>query len=214
MASTGKIKHYSAREEFLSAAFHYSGVILALIGGWGLYKSAAASGNGAFCFGMGFYFISLLAMFGASAVYHTVRAEKSKILCRKFDHCAIYLLITGTYAPILTGAVKSTGGNIVMTALIALTVIGIAGKFLFANRFHFLEVVIYLLMGWACVFIAKEMLASMSKDGLLLLLYGGLAYTGGVAFYVCRKEFCHAIWHLFVLAGAVFQYLAVLTIQP
>ena len=151
-------------------------------------------------------------MFGASGFYHLCKDQWLKILARKFDHSAIYLLITGTYAPLITGAVKTKGGYITLALLCGLTLFGIFAKILFANKFHFIEVAIYLAMGWACVFIAPDLISSMTSNGLLLLLYGGIAYTGGVIFYVIHREFFHAIWHLFVLAGAIFQFFAILTI--
>lgn len=207
-----KIKHYTPREERLSALSHLFGTILAFIGAYPLWIIAGNVGSGLFTAGLIFYWFSLLAMFGASSTYHLCRSEKSKIIARRFDHCAIYLLITGTYAPLITGAVKTFSGYMVLLALVILTILGILNKCLFANKFHFIEVVIYVIMGWACVFIAGDLIASMSAKGLYLLLAGGIAYTGGVVFYVIRKEFFHAIWHIFVLSGAILQFLSILTI--
>ncbi|MBR7131428.1 MAG: hemolysin III family protein [Lentisphaeria bacterium] len=206
-----KIKHYSAREEKFSAYSHLAGVLLAIAGGSQFIRLAAEKNDTLFTGGLIFYWVSLILMFGASGFYHLCRSEKLKVHARKVDHCAIYLLITGTYAPLITGAVKTAAGYIVLLTLIALTLLGIAGKLLFANKFHFLEVVLYIAMGWACIFIARDLIANMSGKGLLLLLAGGISYTGGVIFYIGKKEFCHAVWHLFVLAGAILQYLAILT---
>lgn len=207
-----KLKHYSKREELASAVSHFAGVILALAGAYPLRQLQLKSGNDLFGTGLLFYWFSLLAMFGASGFYHICPSEKFKPAARKLDHCAIYLLITGTYAPLITGAVRTTGGYAILLTLIFLTLAGIAGKFLFANKFHFLEVAIYIIMGWACAFIARDLIASMSSKGVLLLLAGGILYTAGVIFYVNKREFAHAVWHLFVLAGAIFQYFAILSI--
>lgn len=207
-----KLKHYTPREEIMNAGTHIAGIIFGLGAAIPLYHLAVRGNSLPFTIGVIFYWLSFLAMFGASSFYHLCRSQWKKVLARKFDHCAIYLLITGTYAPLITGAVKSTGGYITLLVLCVLTFLGIFGKVFFANKFHLLEVFIYLAMGWACVFIAKDLLASMSKNGLLLLLYGGISYTGGVVFYVIHKEFFHALWHVFVLAGAVFQFFSILTL--
>jgi hemolysin III len=207
-----KIKYYTPREEKLSAYSHLLGVFLALVGSFPLYRSAISVNTAVFYAGTIFYWLSLLAMFGASSIYHFCKDEKCKLLARKFDHLAIYLLITGTYAPLITGAVKTFSGFVVLSALIVLTLLGIVNKLIFANKFHFLEVIIYIAMGWACVFIARDLIAGMSKTGLMLLLAGGITYTAGVIFYAVRKEFFHAIWHIFVLAGAILQFLSILTI--
>ena len=207
-----KLKHYTAREDRLNALTHLAGVFFGLAGSFPLYNLAVSKGNNFFTAGVIFYFFSFLAMFGASSFYHLCQDPWKKVLARKFDHCAIYLLITGTYAPLITGAVQSRAGYIVLLTLCALTFLGIFAKIFFANKFHYLEVIIYLAMGWACVFIAPDLLSTLSRDGLWLLLYGGIAYTGGVVFYVIHKEFFHALWHLFVLTGAIFQFFAILTI--
>jgi hemolysin III len=207
-----KIKTYTPREERLNALSHIAGVLFAFAVIYPLYKLCVKVDSRIFTAGVIFYWFAFLAMFGASSFYHLCKDQWRKILARKFDHSAIYLLITGTYAPLITGAVRTPGGYAVMVTLCVLTFLGIAGKIFFANKFHFLEVIIYVAMGWACVFIAGDLLASMSKDGLWLLLYGGIAYTGGVVFYVVRKEFFHALWHVFVLLGAVLQFFSILTI--
>ena len=207
-----KIKVYTPREEKLNAATHIAGIIFGVWAVFPLFKLACRGGSLPFTIGIIFYWLAFLAMFGASSFYHLCRSAWSKVLARKFDHSAIYLLITGTYAPLITGAVKTTAGYVVLITLCILTLLGIFGKIFFANKFHLLEVVIYVAMGWACVFIAKDLLASMTGNGLRLLLYGGIAYTGGVVFYVIRKEFFHALWHVFVLIGAIFQFFSILTI--
>lgn len=209
---SGTPKHYSPREERLSAGTHLVGAALFIVGGFPLLRLALRDGGKPFIAGVAFYWLSLAAMFGASSFYHLCRDENRKKSARKFDHCAIYLLITGTYAPLITGAIPTAAGYSVLAALTALTGIGIVGKCLFDDRFHRVEVLIYILMGWACIFIAGELFAGLPRNGLLLLFCGGIAYTGGVIFYISRREFAHALWHLCVLAGAAFQYGAILTI--
>lgn len=208
-----KLKIYTPREERLSAFSHLAGVFLALAGGFPLWQLLQSKPDPFFTAGVIFYWLSLLAMFGASSTYHFLTDKWHKVLARKFDHCAIYFLITGTYAPLITGAVRNRAGYFILAVLIFLTLLGTAGKIFFANKFHYLEVIIYLAMGWACVFIAGDLLAKFPRQGLFYLLCGGIAYTGGVVFYVIRREFFHALWHIFVLAGAIFQYFAILSLK-
>ena len=207
-----KLKYYTRREEFLNAVSHISGVIFGIFAGFLLYRRAIAVDRTPFTIGIIFYWLSFMAMFAASSFYHLCRTESHKVFARKLDHCAIYLLITGTYAPLITGAVKTVGGYSVLAVLGVLSLLGIVKKFFFADKFHYLEVIIYLIMGWACVFIASDLLSSMTASGLRLLLYGGISYTGGVVFYAVKREFFHALWHLFVLGGAILQFFAILTI--
>lgn len=207
-----KLKHYTEREELLNAWTHIAGVLLGIAGTIPLYGLIKTVGTAAFTAGVIFYWISILTMFGASSYYHLCRSQWHKLLARKFDHCAIYLLITGTYAPLITGVVKTLPGYIILWSLVGLTFLGILGKCFVANKLHHLEVIIYIAMGWACILIIGNLISGMTPVGLWLLISGGVAYTGGVVFYVIHKEFFHALWHIFVLAGAILQYFAILTI--
>ncbi len=204
------IPRYSDREEIFNAATHWCGVLLLLpMAAW-IPADVSAPEKTAW----GFYFFTLLFMFCASASYHSVKSRKNKALCRKLDHCAIYLLITGTYAPLMTVLFPDWRGMAVMATLGVLTAMGITIKLCCDSRiFHRIEVGIFLLMGWLCILLARPMIISMPRNGLLLLLCGGLAYSGGVIFYVIKKEFFHAVWHVFVLAGAILQLAAVLTLR-
>lgn len=205
-------QRYSSREEKLSAWIHLTGAGLFLGSGWKLFCCNDQLGKALF-FSLIFYWFSLIFMFGASALYHLVKSERAKQYCRKFDHCAIYILITGTYAPLMTGILADWRGYAVLGTLLLLTVAGIVIKFCFAGRFHRLEVGLYLLMGWLCLLVIKPLITGFPASGFKLLLSGGTVYTAGVIFYAIRKEFFHAFWHIFVLAGAWLQFMAVLTIR-
>ena len=205
-----KIKHYSAREEKFSAYSHLAGVLLAIAGGSQFIRLAAEKNDTLFTGGLIFYWVSLILMFGASGFYHLCRSEKLKVHARKLDHCAIYLLITGTYAPLIFLYLQNAAGYTVFALLLAATVAGIGGKIVFKQRFHKIEVALYLLMGWCCVAIAKPMLTLIPHFSLWLLLAGGIAYSGGVILYAMRREFAHAAWHIAVLAGVVLHYMCII----
>ena len=125
-----KLKYYTRREEFLNAVSHISGVIFGIFAGFLLYRRAIAVDRTPFTIGIIFYWLSFMAMFAASSFYHLCRTESHKVFARKLDHCAIYLLITGTYAPLITGAVKTVGGYSVLAVLGVLYACGVRGNVL------------------------------------------------------------------------------------
>ena len=213
MGSEELSRRYTAREERFSAWIHLAGTAGFTACGWKLFGLYSSDKGELFLLSLIFYWLSLLFMFTASAVYHMVKSERAKQIARKCDHCAIYLLITGTYAPLMTGVIADWRGYAVLGTLLLLTAAGIIMKFFYAGRFHKLEVILYLLMGWLCMLVIKPLADSLPATGLWLLVAGGVTYTAGVAFYAIRKEFFHAVWHMFVLAGAWLQLLAVLTVR-
>lgn len=204
---------YSAGEEKLNFLTHAAGVVLFLASGWKLFAGNGALSSKPLLFALIFYWFALIFMFGASALYHLVKSEHAKQIGRKFDHCAIYILITGTYAPLVTGILADWRGFAVLGTLLVLTAAGVVIKFCCAGKFHRLEVALYLLMGWLCLLVIKPLVAGFPAGGFKWLISGGVVYTAGVVFYAVRKEFFHAIWHVFVLAGAWLQFMAVLSIR-
>jgi hemolysin III len=208
---TPKIKRYTKREEFLNALTHLSGIILAFFAWKPLWTLAEKSGSKIFSAGIIVYWLSILMMYSASSCYHLFQDEWIKIRCRKFDHIAIYWLITGTYAPLMLGALHNRPAYWLLGALFALSIAGTVGKLCFANKFHKFEVAIYLLMGWCCLFVIKPLYAAMPPASFKFLLAGGIVYSVGTLSYILRREFAHAAWHLFVLGGTILQYFAILT---
>lgn len=201
-------KSYTRREEIAGAVIHLAGLIIPLV--LLPLMLARCAGDPVAAAAVIFYGATLFAMFGISSAYHLMVPGKAKKLLRQFDHSAIYLLIVGTYAPIVFAALKNRAGYMVFAALLVLTLAGVCGKLLVGKKFHKIEVIIYLIMGWCCVFIGPTMLRELSASSLILLISGGVAYSAGVIFYVMRREFCHAVWHFFVLAGAVLHFFALL----
>lgn len=202
-------KEYTPREERLNAFSHWAGVVLFLAGIIPVLKTSAVRRDPLALAGGIFYCFTLLMMFGCSAVYHTVRSAELKKLTRKLDHCAIYFLITGSYAPVLYVSSRDLTGGIIFGVLLGLSILGTVGKFLAGHRFHKIEVGLYIIMGWCAVFIAGKVIRQLPPSSLWLLLGGGIAYTSGVAAYLSRREFSHAVWHIFVLAGAILQFFAI-----
>ena len=157
--------------------------------------------------------ISALAMFVTSVVYHWASRPELKLILRKLDHSAIYLLIAGTYTPIALVAIEGAWGWSLFGIIWTLAVIGIAAKVWLGFRYPKLSVAMYLGMGWLAIVAIKPMIESLTFSQLMWVLAGGLMYTGGVPFYVWKsKKYTHAVWHLFVLGGVACHFAAILSV--
>ncbi|MDX1467124.1 MAG: hemolysin III family protein [Halomonas sp.] len=162
--------------------------------------------------GISLYGTSLVLLYTASTLYHGVRHPRLKRLFQHLDHCAIYLLIAGTYTPFLLVNLRGPTGWTLLVTVWSLALAGIACKLAWPHRFEALRVSIYLLMGWLIVLAGDSLAANLSTTGLALLIAGGITYTLGVIFYaVSAIPFNHAIWHLFVMGGSTCHYFAVVT---
>jgi hemolysin III len=157
--------------------------------------------------------LSALAMFVTSVIYHWASQPELKLLLRRLDHSAIYLLIAGTYTPFALVAIDGAWGWTLFAVAWALAVFGIVAKLTIGFRFPRLSLALYLGMGWMSVIAIKPMVESLTTAQLLWILAGGLCYTGGVPFYVWKsRRYTHAVWHLFVLAGVACHFVAVLSV--
>ena len=207
MAEIGK--KYTPREEFFNTATHLAGALASAAGIFYLLQCRMVK-NEAWGMAAGvFYGASLIFMFGGSALYHACTRPELRKKLRQLDHSAIYFLITGSYAPLLYSVSRDLTGLIIFILLVLVSIAGTAGRFFNWQSFHKIEIVLYIIMGWCCVAIAGKLIRHLPSSLLWLLLSGGIAYTAGVAAYVKRREFSHAIWHLFVLAGAALQFFAI-----
>ncbi len=157
------------------------------------------------------YGISVIILFTASTLYHAAKTERRKHYFRIVDHVSIYLLIAGTYTPVLLLMLASSKGWPLFWAVWGIAAFGVVLKLFFTGRFEIFSTLLYLVMGWLIVFDFNMLVNTMDSGGLLLLMAGGLAYTVGIVFYAIRKiPFNHVIWHVFVLAGAICHYLMIL----
>ncbi len=167
------------------------------------------------------YGVALVLEYTASTLYHSFPQPKVKHLFKIFDHCGIYLLIAGTYTPFclvtlrevpipwLAGGVSV--GWLMFAVIWGLAVAGIAAEAFWPYRPRWLSAAVYLAMGWMVVWSIGPLRATLDPAGIWLLVAGGLAYTAGTVFYVMKKvKYMHAVWHVFVLAGSVCHFLAVL----
>lgn len=202
---------YTVAEELLHAATHGAGVILSIAGlSWMLYLSVGALDPWRIV-ASSVYGVSLISLFLASTIYHSMHASQHRDLFKLLDHCAIYLLIAGTYTPFLLVAMRTDTGWWLFGAIWTLATIGILGKLWFRHRYPRLSLISYLMMGWLVVVAAPQVAVAIGDGGILWLVAGGLCYTLGATFYMAKNlSYSHAIWHLFVLAGGVCHFLAVI----
>lgn len=156
------------------------------------------------------YGVSIIILFTASSLYHAEKNEKRKRLFRVIDHISIYLLIAGTYTPVLLITLKASLGWPLFYTVWGIAAFGVILKTFFTGKFEIFSTLLYLAMGWLIVFDYTALAKNMHENGILLLFAGGLAYTLGIIFYAIEKiPFNHVIWHVFVLAGAVCHFLMI-----
>jgi hemolysin III len=189
---------------------HLFGLLLAVAGSALLITQSSIHGDAWKIVGSSIFSASMVLLYGASALYHSVRGKAKRVLV-KLDHCAIYLLIAGTYTPFALVTLRGPWGWALFGVVWGLAVLGIV-KELCLGRDRIPSVALYLAMGWLAVVAAVPLVRELSGAGLAWLIAGGLFYTAGILFYANDERWRHAhgIWHLFVLAGTACHYMAVL----
>jgi hemolysin III len=193
-------------QERLNAISHAIGAIFGVLG---LTSLIIFNSNktGWSLFSVIIYGISIITLFTASTLYHSVKDEVKKHYFRIIDHISIYFLIAGTYTPVLLITLHQSLGWTLFYTVWGIATFGIVLKLFFTGKFEIFSTLLYLVMGWLIVFDFTNLSKLMDSNGVLLLFFGGLAYTVGIIFYALKKiPYSHVIWHLFVLAGAVFHF--------
>lgn len=202
---------YSLGEEIAHSVTHGVGVLASIVGLCVLVAFAALHGGAVDIVASAVFGATLILLYTASTLYHSIPLPATKSVLRVIDHASIYLLIAGTYTPFTLITLEGIWGWSLFSVVWGLAAVGVGFKLFYTGRFEKLSLLIYIAMGWCGVVAVKPMLEALAPTGLLLLVTGGLAYTGGVVFYVMeRLPYHHAIWHLFVLAGSVLHYFAIL----
>jgi hemolysin III len=201
---------WTVGEEVAHSVTHGVGLLAAVAGLVVLVILAAATRDPWRITSCAIYASTLVLLYGASTLYHALSATRARHIFRVLDHSAIFLLIAGTYTPFALVSMRGPWGWTLLAIVWGLAVLGIAAKLVFGTRWPVISTALYLLMGWTVVIAVKPLVAHVPPGGIAWLVAGGLAYTGGVAFYAwTRLRYSHAIWHLFVLAGSVCHYIAV-----
>jgi len=202
---------YSLGEEIANSVTHGVGVFLSIAGLVILVIFATLYGNAWHIVACSVFGATLILSYTASTLYHSIQLPGAKYVLRILDHAAIFLLIAGTYTPFMLVNLNGPWGWSLFGIIWGLAILGIAFQTTMLRRCTSVSVALYVAMGWAVVIAIKPLLASVATGGLVLLILGGIAYTAGVGFYVWRRlPYNHMIWHIFVLAGSILHFFAVL----
>jgi hemolysin III len=197
--------------ERFNAYTHLAGAALALAGAVVLIVLGALKQDVWKIVSFAIYGASLVTLYGASTLYHSTRG-RLKAFFRKLDHTAIYLLIAGSYTPFTLVTLRGPWGWWLFGVIWVLALLGILQEFWLGKQTRVLSLIIYVLMGWIALVAVLPLVDTLSLAGFAWLAAGGLAYTGGIVFYVYDEKFTHwhGIWHLFVVAGSALHYIAIL----
>ncbi|MBE9608588.1 PAQR family membrane homeostasis protein TrhA [Chitinilyticum piscinae] len=200
--------HYGERFNFFS---HLGGTLLALSGLTALVVSASLAGDIWQLVSFSIYGSTLVLLYLCSTLYHGA-SGRHKAFFQRLDHCAIYLLIAGSYTPFTLVTLHGVWGWTLFGINWGLALIGIAQELLIGQRTRLWSMLIYVTMGWLIVLAAGPLISNLATPGLIWLLAGGLIYSAGIFFFLNDEHIRHGhgIWHLFVLAGSICQFVSVL----
>ena len=203
-------KLYSTGEEIANAITHGLGALLGIVALVLMIMRGSQMNNSLILVTGIVYGTSIILLYTASTLYHSMTNPKAKSILQKADHSAIYVLIAGTYTPFALLTLRGAWGWSIFGAVWSLALAGILFELVWPNRWPRLSLMFYLGMGWMALVAAKPMAAHLSPTGLGWLLAGGLLYSGGAVFYRMRNlTWHHAIWHVFVLAGSMAHFYCV-----
>jgi len=201
----------SGGEEIANSVSHGVGLVAALCAAPFLIVHAARKGSEAFLLGASVFALTAVALYLGSTLYHALPPGKAKRVFRVIEHSAIYLLIAGTYTPFTLGVLRGAWGFTLLALVWGLAAVGVALQVVGLPRYPRLSMALYLGMGWLVVMAIRPLWLHVPAAGLAWLVAGGLAYTAGVGFFAAKRlRYGHFVWHLFVLAGTVCHFIAVL----
>ncbi len=200
----------SFREEVANALTHGIGAAVALVAGAVLITLTAVHGDGWQLAGAIVFCVALFVLYLASTLYHAIPHPVAKARLKVFDHCAIYVLIAGTYTPFTLIGLRGAWGWSLFAVIWTLAVAGVVFKLFFTGRFKLVSTLIYIAMGWLVLVAIVPMTRALDAWALGWLFGGGIAYTAGTLFYMSRRiPYAHTIWHSFVIGGSACHFLAV-----
>jgi hemolysin III len=202
---------YTKREELANAITHGLGTVLSITGLVLLIIFASMKGTVWHVVSFTIFGVTMLLLYTASTLVHSFPEGKAKDLFETFDHSCIYLFIAGTYTPLLLVTLRSPLGWTMFGIVWGLAIGGVVFKAFFTKKFLVLSTLFYVMMGWLIVFMWNPLQELLMPGGIRLLIIGGLLYTFGSIFYIWRGfPYHHAVWHLFVVAGSVMHFFAIL----
>jgi len=203
-------RQLSKGEEIANSITHGIGALLSMVALIILIIVAGRHGDIWHLVSFSIYGCTLVLLYLSSTLYHSFSNPKAKNLFARFDHISIFLLIAGTYTPILLTSIRGVWGWTLFGIIWSLAIIGAVIRSIYLYRFRKLMVAVYLGMGWMFILAGKQIVQSLPPTSLVFLVLGGIAYSVGVIFYMWRNlPYGHGIWHLFVLAGSMLHFFAI-----
>ena len=205
------IPKYSLSEELISAISHGIGALLGITAVVLCIVISAIHGSAIAVVASCIYGITLILLYTMSTLYHSLKVNNAKRVFRIIDHCSIYLLIAGSYTPFTLITLKGVWGWLIFGIIWASAILGIVFNAIDIKKFKKISMVLYLVMGWMVLFAIKPLIKALAKPGLVLLVIGGILYTVGAIFYGIgrNKKYMHSVFHVFVLAGSIFQFFSI-----
>ncbi|MCB1095361.1 MAG: hemolysin III family protein [Verrucomicrobiae bacterium] len=198
------------RNEIANTVTHGIGLALSIAGVVLLLLLAISKGDARHIASFAVFGACLVATYAISTIYHSAKSRRRKLRLRMLDHCAIFLLIAGSYTPFMIVVVDNGFGRSLLALVWLMAIAGIAGKVFVTHKASRSSTLIYIAMGWLAVLVIVPLYKGLGWQGFLLLVAGGLAYTGGTYFFARdHRPYYHAIWHLFVLGGSALHFAAV-----
>ncbi len=202
---------YTLGEEIAHAVTHGLGLLLSIGGIAVLVAAAVNRGDAWHVVGCAVFGVTLILLYAASTLYHSIQHRRAKRVLQQLDWAAIFLLIAGSYTPFTLVSLRGGWGWTLLAVVWGLAILGIVLQVTIPARARRVSVAIYLVMGWLVVIAIEPLVQSLHSQGLALLILSGLAYTLGVVFYAWRRlPYNHAVWHCFVLAGSACHFSCVL----
>lgn len=206
----GKSEDESVIEELANGITHGVGLALSILGLIALVVLSVMRGNAWHIAGCTTFGITMVLLYAASTLYHTFHTPRLKRILKILDHTAIYLLIAGTYTPFTLVNLRGFWGWTLFSLVWGLSVFGILWKLFHVERFQIVSTLVYVGMGWLALIAIKPLMSAVPVTGIVWLVVGGLFYTVGVLFFAMKRvPYNHAIWHVFVMAGSICHYFAV-----
>ena len=210
---TAKYRTLSIGEEIFNSITHGIGTLLSIAALVLLVVIAAVKGDVWHIVTFSVFGTTLVLLYLSSTLYHSFTKIKIKNLFARFDHAAIFLLIAGTYTPLLLTVIRGTLGWVLFGIIWGVAITGVVIRSIYLTKFRKLMVGVYVAMGWMFVFAIVPLINNLPGISLLFLVLGGVFYSIGVVFYVWRNlKYGHGIWHLFVLAGSIMHFFTVIYI--
>lgn len=206
------VAQYTVGEEIANAVTHGVAALLSIAGLAVLVAFAVLySGSPKVVAAVSIFGASMVFLYTASTLYHSIPNPRAKKVLQYLDHSMIYVLIAGSYTPFCLITLQGYTGIALLCAVWLIAIAGISLQAVLLNKADWINCLLYLSMGWLAVFVIDPLVSTLDSTGLALLVAGGLAYTVGVVFYIFERiPFSHAIWHTFVFTGTTLQFFSVL----